>query len=100
MDRLIKAGTDLSDGRAAVASRPDRVRVDVWGGPDHAVALFCPDEARALAAALLRAADEAEGTSAPRNGTWHHAPAGPEATRRTAANLDGRRPENQEDAEH
>jgi hypothetical protein len=60
---------------------------------------FTPAQARELAAALLRAADETEGKPTERRGTWKIPPAGPEGTRRTAANLDGSRPENQEDNE-
>jgi hypothetical protein len=84
-----------NDGYAEVSASPGRVVLDVNEGPhpQH----FDPFHARALAAYLLRAADEAEGKPAERRGTWKIPPAGPEGTRRTAANLDGSRPENQED---
>ncbi|MFJ6237994.1 hypothetical protein ACIQH0_28395 [Streptomyces griseus] len=61
MEATINAAADLSCGRATVVSRPDKVRIDVRAGQNHAVALFLPGEARELAAALIRAADEAEG---------------------------------------
>ncbi|MFJ9213059.1 hypothetical protein [Streptomyces sp. NPDC102264] len=58
-----------------------------------------PAQARAYAAALIRAADEAEGKPSVRRNAERRwtLPPDPEATQRTAANLDGRRPENQED---
>ncbi|MGW6638528.1 hypothetical protein [Streptomyces cyaneofuscatus] len=59
----INAAADLSGGRAAITSRPDKVRLDVQDSQSHALALFLPGEARKLAAALLRAADEADWSS-------------------------------------
>lgn len=69
MRETIRARADLSNGRVTVVSRPDRVRLDTQANDAHAVALLCPDEARELAAALLRAADEAEGVERPSDGS-------------------------------
>ncbi|WP_411114071.1 hypothetical protein [Streptomyces sp. 029-5] len=58
-----------------------------------------PTQARAYAAALVRSADKAEGHVPDRRDVERRwiLPPDSEATRRTAANLDRRRPENQED---
>lgn len=57
----IRTTADLSRGVAAVSSREDSVRLVVRDDHRYGTALFLPGEARALAAVLLRAADEAEG---------------------------------------
>jgi hypothetical protein len=95
----VDAGEDsiAGDGRVRVFALANEVTISEE--LPCVVLDVAPAEARALAAALLRAADEAEGKPTERRGTWKIPPAGPEGTRRTAANLDGSRPENQEDDE-
>ncbi|MFJ9213057.1 hypothetical protein [Streptomyces sp. NPDC102264] len=64
MSETIKATADLSRGAATVNAHTDVVRLIVRDDAGNGVVLFLPAQARDLAAALLRAADEAEsGTS-------------------------------------
>lgn len=63
--KTIKTTADLSQGAACVGAHADTVRLVVRDSNGHGTGLFLPEEARALASALLRAADDAEGIDDP-----------------------------------
>ncbi|MFE6493358.1 hypothetical protein [Streptomyces sp. NPDC057748] len=96
MDIEINGEINTDTTVSAHLGRDVQVMVNNFEGT--ATSFHTPAQARELAAALLQAADEAEGVE-PHKGTWRNAPAGRAGTRSTAANLRGDLPQNQEDEE-